>query len=189
VGLDHAIALAWRVDPDRGITAVKIYRTDDLAQTSDVLFMDLIATVTVTAANPAGEFTDTGPPLLRPVYYRLTSFTAAEEESAASPIVTARATRGKAPDPPVLAGQVLAGSSPVVRLTWSTSEPLQVLVQRSVSGGDPIWTTVAQWLPAGTVTVDDGGVQPGVAYVYRARGRDAASVQSDLSNTVQVTPA
>ena len=187
VGSNRAITLTWVIPGGPSFAKFTVFRTDNGALVSDTRFMTVIATLSSDPANPTTTFVDAEPPLLRSLYYRLAGTTTDGSESPASAPVSGRATRSVAPSPPSLSASQPDATAPTVRLAISSDEPLQVTIQRSANGGDPIWVTVALWLPVGTQTFDDTTATSGVSYLYRARGRDDSGMQSDLSEAVAIS--
>jgi hypothetical protein len=184
-GLERAISLRWIVAGDSTATSFRVYRADDPTLAAELRTMSVVGTPDRSGSGIETAFIDTPAPALRTLYYRITAVPASGQESLPTDVVSGRASRSFAPLPPasVVATRVTAPATGV-RLTWTMEEPLAITIQRREAAGDPIWTTVALWFPAGTLTFDDLTAQPDVAYLYRLRGRDEAGILSALTEPV-----
>lgn len=197
---DRQITVRWRGVLDAGISRYRVYRASTRAAADDLRSMDVAGEVAPpggTGGDPVpatGELdlVDTKVIPLQPYYYRVTAIRAAtaavgETESRPSPVSTGRAFRSGVPDAPVMEPPVLDPTAvpPSVLLSWTTAEPLQVLVQRRVAG-ESAWRTVTDWSSSATSTFSDHGVLAGTAYDYRVRGRDLAAIVSGYSDIVSI---
>jgi hypothetical protein len=169
---DRSIRVNWQAVPQP--PSYRVYRASSEAQSHDLRSMTRVAT-------PAGSetsFMDTGLVGLQSYFYRVTAVDTSGLESEPSAVAQGRAFRLAPPDAPAISGLTVR-SGPSVRVTWSTSEPLQVMVQRSVVG-DSVWRSVSEWLDAASF---DDSVESGASYEYRLRARDGGRVQSDYSES------
>lgn len=192
LGGDLQITLRWASNREADLAAYRIYRTDKPEAARDLRLMMLVKAEGVAAGDPMARpaeivWSDRPVPASTMYLYRLTAVDLTGNESAPSSTVGARAYRAVPPQQPewVDAVRIEQGAAPTVRLTWTLSEDLQVLVQRRVATR-AVWSTVAAWLPLGTTTFDDTTADPAVAYVYRLRGRDTLGQQSEAGTSLAV---
>ena len=190
-GGDFAITLAWPDVADPGITAYRLFKTDDPNKTHTVLAMAPFPSTFAAGSGSQGTitFVDRDVQPLKDYFYRLVAIGPTNVESPPSDVARGRAIRVQAAAPPVITS-VTPITSPVpgFQVNWDAGVDLAVLVQRNAVGV-PGWSTLGTWQPAGTASFVDTSVQAGVVYQYRLRGRDASGIQTDLSDPVSTGTA
>ena len=183
-GQEQAIALSWSDRPDLGIDHYLVYRADSAAAAADLSQMTVLPLAPMAGSGSEGrvQFVDAPVLAFKDFYYRLVSVGGTGVRSAPSDSVRARAFQRTAVSPPTLTSvERLPAPQVGFRLSFGADADVSSLVQRRVEGASA-WVTLGSWLPVGTHQFDDTGVVPGAIYEYRLRGRNAAKIQTPLSN-------
>jgi hypothetical protein len=176
LGGERQITLTWASNREEDLAEYRVYRADSQEAARDLRAMTLIHTEPVAAGDPAARpasvsWTDDPVPGLTTFYYVVTAIDDAANESDPSAVCASRAHDEALPVPPMLTVAWVEKAGVVrAEVTWTSSD--EVLLQR-LDAGAPNWIDLAQWRPAGTVTIRDPFSDPTLSYTYRLIVRKA----------------
>ncbi|MHB8270289.1 fibronectin type III domain-containing protein [Bradyrhizobium sp.] len=180
LGGDRQITIQWAPNREPDLAGYRVYRANDKDSSRDLRLMENVKDV----APGDVTYSDTVPGLI-PLYYRLTAFDSAGNESTATPPVSGMAFDLSPPKPPSLntaewvkvdvSGAIRTWPEPVnpytpaVGLVWSPVEAmLSAQVERRKEGMQ-LWALVSGSLDEGVQSYVDRDVYPSETYYYRIK--------------------
>ena len=153
---DNKITLRWASNREVDLAGYRIYRAMDERDARSLRSMTLVHSSPVPAGDPSARpaenvLTDAGVPALQWIYYRVTAFDTAGNESSPSGVVTARAFDESLPDVPALTMAWVPAPANLATAQWMAVTETR-LDRRGAT--EAIWESVSPWLPPGSHSSD-----------------------------------
>ncbi len=170
------IVLTWSANADHDLLEYRLYRDTASEATT------LLATI------PAGTETYSDTDILPETfyYYRLTAVDEAEQESAYSIEVVAKADDVTPPDAPI--GLMADGGDGFTSLTWAANTEDDLALYRIYRNTQATPTTPIDSVSAGVESYVDDSVTNGMTYYYCLTAVDDGGNESAYSDTVSAYP-